>query len=138
MCKFHLDFRKTSCFISKNTISKVVLKYHVSVLTCPSVHLAPLSQLYIYRKFQKYISVSTAIVTERLLWYLSLLHLKTMNGAISRYVLPLQRLLHFTVCVSFLSIFSFFLLFCGLHYLLMYGGKFNNTYNNAIKLFLGS
>ena len=151
MCKFHLDFRKTSCFISKNKISKVVLKYQVSMLTCPSVHLAypkihfritrtvnPLSQLYIYWKFQKYISVSTAFVTERLLWYLSLLHLKTMNGAISRYELPLQRLLHFTACLSVLSIFSFFLLFCGLYYLLMYGGKFNNTYNNAIKLFLGS
>ena len=71
MCKFHLDFRKTSWFISKNTISKVVLKYQVSVLTCPSVHLAYLKihfritrtinhllQQHINRKFQKYISVS--------------------------------------------------------------------------------
>ena len=72
VCKFSLDFRKISCFISKNILSKVVLKYEVSMLTCPStVHLAhpkihfriirtvnPLSQRYINRKFQKYISVS--------------------------------------------------------------------------------
>ena len=71
MCKFRLDFRKISCFISKNTMSKVILKYQVSMLTCPSVHptypkihfritrtVNPLSQLYINRKFQKYISVS--------------------------------------------------------------------------------
>ena len=70
-CKFSLDFRKISCFISKNILSKVVLKYKISMLSCPStVHPAypkihfrmrtvnPLSQLYINRKFQKYISVS--------------------------------------------------------------------------------
>ena len=64
--------KKMSCFISENILSKVVLKYQVSELTCPSTaHLAypkihfiimrtvnPLSQLYINRKFQKYISVS--------------------------------------------------------------------------------
>ena len=123
MCKFHLDFRKTSCFISKNKISKVVLKYQVSMLTCPSVHLAypkihcritrtvnPLSQLYIYWKFQKYISVSTAFVTERLLWYLSLLHLKTMNGAISRSnCLSSAYFILLRVCRFFLfSLFSYF------------------------------
>ena len=72
MCKFSLDFRKISCFISKNILSKVVLKYEVLILTYPSnVHPAypkihfrimrivnPLSQLYINRKLQKYISVS--------------------------------------------------------------------------------
>ena len=71
MCKFSLDFTKTLRFISKNTMSKVILKYQVSMLTCPSVHptypkihfritrtVNPLSQLYINRKFQKYISVS--------------------------------------------------------------------------------
>ena len=76
MCKFRLDFRKTLRFISKNTTSKVILKYQVSMLTCPCVHPAypkihfritkrtfqrtvnPLSQIYINRKFQKYISVS--------------------------------------------------------------------------------
>ena len=29
---------------------------------------------------------------------------------------------------------SFFLLFCGVHYFLRYGGKFNNTYNKAAAL----
>ena len=76
MCKFRLDFRKTLRFISKNTTSKVILKYQVSMLTCPCVYPAypkihfrmtkrtfqrtvnPLSQIYINRKFQKYISVS--------------------------------------------------------------------------------
>ena len=71
VCKFRLDFRKILCFISKNTMSKVILKYQVSRLSCQSVHPAypkihfrttrnvnPLSRLYINRKFQKYISAS--------------------------------------------------------------------------------
>ena len=71
VCKFRLDFRKILCFISKNTVSKVILKYQVSRLSCQSVHPAypkihfrttrnvnPLSRLYINRKFQKYISAS--------------------------------------------------------------------------------
>ena len=40
-------------------------------------------------------------------WTLSLLHMRTMNGVISRYVLALQRSFSFIACVSFLSI-SFF------------------------------
>ena len=71
LCKFSLHFRKISCFISKNILSKVVLKYQASMLTCPSLHPAypkirfrimrtvnPLSQPCIIRKFQKYISIS--------------------------------------------------------------------------------
>ena len=71
MRKLPLDFRKTFRFVCKNIMSKVILKYQVSMLTCPSVHptypkihfritrtVNPLSQLYINRKFQKYISVS--------------------------------------------------------------------------------
>ena len=66
-----MDFRKTLRFISKNAMSNVILKFQVSMLTCPSDHPAypkihfgitrivnPLSQLHINRKFQKYISVS--------------------------------------------------------------------------------
>ena len=66
-----MDFRKTLRFISKNTMSNVILKFQVSMLTCPSDHptypkihfgitriVNPLSQLHINRKFQKYISVS--------------------------------------------------------------------------------
>ena len=69
--KSSLYFRKISCFTSKNILSKVVLKYQVSMLTCPSLRPAypkirfrimrtvnPLSQPYIIRKFQKYISIS--------------------------------------------------------------------------------
>ena len=66
-----MDFRKTLRFISKNTMSNVILKFQVSMLTCPSDHpdypkihfgitriVNPLSQLHINWKFQKYISVS--------------------------------------------------------------------------------
>ena len=41
------------------------------------------------------------------------------------------------VCRFFLFL-SFFLLFSGVQYLLRYGGKFNNTFNKAVKFFLGS
>ena len=41
------------------------------------------------------------------------LHMKTMNGVVSSYILllALHHLFHFIACVSFLSIFSFFLVF---------------------------
>ena len=43
-------------------------------------------------------------------WTLSSLHLKTMNGVTSGYVLAFQFLFHFIACVSFFSIsFSFFI-----------------------------
>ena len=38
----------------------------------------------------------------------------------------------------FLSYNVLFLFFCVVHYLQRYGGTFNNTYNKAVKLFLGS
>ena len=54
----------------------------------------PLLQLYINRRFQKYISVSSChcyrVYFKRSLFILSLLFLKTMNGVISWYVLVLQ------------------------------------------------
>ena len=47
--------------------------------------------------------------------------MRMINRVIVWYVLALQRLFHFTMCVSFLSIsFSFFLFFCGFYYLLRY------------------
>ena len=71
LASVEISFGKTLWLISKNTMSKAILKYQVSMLTCPSVHPAypklhfkitrtvnPLSQLYINPKFQKYISVS--------------------------------------------------------------------------------
>ena len=44
---------------------------------------------------------------------LFLLHMKTMNGVVSSYILllALHHLFHFIACVSFLSIFFFFLSF---------------------------
>ena len=45
---------------------------------------------------------------KNILWTLSLLHIRTMNGVISWYILALQRLFHFIVCVSFFSISFFF------------------------------
>ena len=63
-----LDFRNISCLTCKHILSKVVLKYHVSMLSRPSVvsqnpfriirAVNPLSQLDINQKFQNYISVS--------------------------------------------------------------------------------
>ena len=71
VCNFSFDFRKNSCFINKNVLSEIVLKYEVSMSTCPPVHLAylkihfiimktvnPLSQFYIDCKLQKYVSVN--------------------------------------------------------------------------------
>ena len=69
--KFSLGFRKISSFIIKNILSQLILKYQVSMLTCPFVHptypkihfrikgtVNPLSELYINWKCQKYIHVS--------------------------------------------------------------------------------
>ena len=65
---------------------------------------------------------------------LFLLHMKMMNGVVSRYVLPIaiHHLLHFIACVSFLSIFSSFFLSFSV------SGKFRDTSNKAVELFLGS
>ena len=53
-------------------------------------------------------------------WTFSLLHLRTMNGVISWYVLAPQCLFHFIACVSLLSIsFLFSYFFCGFHYFLI-------------------
>ena len=46
-----------------------------------------------------------------ILWTLSLLHMRMMNGIIAWYVLALQCLFYFIVCVSFLSISFFFYYF---------------------------
>ena len=129
-------------------MSKVILKYQVSMLTCPSVHPAypkihfkitrtvnPLSQPYINRKFQKYISVTICHCHRAFLWDLSLLYLKSMNGIIScTYWLSSAHFILLRVC----RFFVFLSYFRGVHYLLRYGSKFNNTYNKAVKLFLGS
>ena len=117
MCKFSLDFTKTLRFISKNTMSKVILKYQVSMLTCPSVHptypkihfkitrtVNPLSQPYINRKFQKYISVTICHCHRASFMRSVFIVFKIDEWYHFVYVLALQRSFHFIACVSFLSI----------------------------------
>ena len=62
-------------------------------------------------KFKNTCPSVLAIVTERILLTLPLLHIRTIRGVISWYVLALQRLFHFIACVSFLSISLFLLIF---------------------------
>ena len=63
--------------------------------------------------------------------------MRMMNRVIVWYVLALQRLFHFIACVLFLSILIFFFrFFCGFYFLLRYWGKFVNTLNKALVLFL--
>ena len=144
MCKFSLDFTKTLRFISKNTMSKVILKYQVSMLTCPSVHptypkihfritrtVNPLSQLYINRKFQKYISLSICHCHRAS--FMRSLFIAFKNDEWCHFVVRIGSLALISFyCVCIVSFyFSLFLLFCGVHFLLRYGGKFNNTYNKV-------
>ena len=152
MCKFSLDFRKISCFISKNILSKVVLKYEVLILTYPSnVHPAypkihfrimrivnPLSQLYINRKLQKYISVSICHCHRAS--FMRSLFIAFKNDEWCHFVVRIGSpaiVSFYCVCVVSFYFSLFFLFLCGVHYLLRYGSKFNDTYNKALKLFLG-
>ena len=64
-------------------------------------------------------------ILTRPLWNLSLLHIRTIYGVISWYVLDIQNLFHFIAYVSFLSISLFFLIFWwSLYCLMRYWGKF--------------
>ena len=116
MYKFSLDFRNTSCIISKNISSKVILKCHISMLTC----LFRLSQnpfqsnkncescirsIYQLEISKICIRFFFSIVTEHLLWNLSWLH-KNDDWCRSVYVLALER---YFIFVSFhLSLFFLF------------------------------
>ena len=120
------NFRKISCFISKNRPPKVILKHQVFMLTCLSVYPAypkihfrimrtvnPLSQLYINWKFQRYLSVTICHFHRASFMKYLFIAFKTMNGIISWYVLGLQRLFHFIIIarLSFLFISLCFLIF---------------------------
>ena len=147
-----MHFRETLRFISKNTMPKVILKYQVSMLTCPSVHPAyhkihsritrtvnPLSQLYINQKFQKYISVS--ICSCHRTSFERSLFIAFKNDEWCHFVVRIGSVALISFyCVCLVSFyFSLFLLLSyGVHSLLRYGGKFNNTYSKLVKLFLGS
>ena len=136
MCKFSLDFRNTSCIISKNISSKVILKYHISMLTC----LFRLSQnpfqsnknceSCITSTYQLEISkicISFFCNCQEHLCKTSLDCIRTMT--VSFYVRIGSRAL-FNFC--FFPSLSFFLVFCGVFSLLRYWGKFFNTYNKAV------
>ena len=132
-------------------MSKVVLKYQVSMLTSPSFHpaypkihfrilrtLNPLSQLHINQKFEKYISVSICHCHRVSFMRSFIIAFKNkMNGFISWQVSAPQCLFHFIAWVSFLSISLFFLIFC-CSPLLAEVLRFNKTYNKVVMLFLGS
>ena len=68
-------------------------------------------------KFAKFLRTSfffrthPVAASRNISWILSLLHMRTMNGAISWYVLAVQRLFHFIACVSLLCISFCFLFF---------------------------
>ena len=112
-----LDFRNISYFMSKNILSKVISKYHVSMLTCPSrVSQSP---------FQNNKSCESSITTIYqseiskifLRWYLPLSQsafYEISFNCIFRTMChfgALQGLFHFIVSVSFLFISVFVFLF---------------------------
>ena len=137
MCKFSLDFTKTLRFISKNTMSKVILKYQVSMLTCPSVHPAypkmhfrimrtvnPLSKLHINLKFQKYISVSIQHFLRAS--FMRSLFIAFKNDEWYHFVVRISSPAFFSfycVCHFFLFL-SFFFLWSPLHVVVL---RLNNT-----------
>ena len=116
--------RKTLHFISKNTMSNVILKFQVSMLTSPSDHPAypkihfgvtrtvnPLSQLYINRKFQKYISVS--ICPCHRASFMRSLFIAFKNDKWRHFVVlivPIALISFYCVCVASFcfSLFSYF------------------------------
>ena len=118
MHEFLLDFSKFSCFISKNTISKVILKYLVLMLTYPNVHfritktVKPLSQLYIYHSEISKISFGIFHCHRRFFMTSSFIAFK--NDECCQFVVgfgSLALISFYWVCHFFLFL-SFFLLFC--------------------------
>ena len=150
MCKFSLDFRKISYFVSKNIVKSnfKVPSFNVNLSICPS----RLSQ----NPFQNNENCGSFIRTS----YISignfkniyLLVLAIVRGLFMRSLFIAfknDEWCHFVArigspaLISLLHVFRFFpislcfLIFCELYYLLRYWGKFNNVYNKAVKLFLG-
>ena len=64
-------------------------------------------------KFEVFSYIICCLDFKNISFSLILLHMKTMNGVVSWYILllALHHLFHFIACVSFLSIFFFFLSF---------------------------
>ena len=107
--------------------SKVTLKYYVSMLTSPSreIHfriiraMNPLSQLYINRKFQKYLSVSIYHCHRASL--MNSLIIADKNGCHLVVRIGSPALISFyCVCVVSFYFFFFSYFFCGVYFLLRY------------------
>lgn len=143
--KFSLDFRNILWFISKNLLSKVILKNYVPMLTS---QFSTSKNIFQNNKscgsignFKKMYPLLLTIATERLWWNHFLLHIRVMNGVISWYVLALYCLFHFIARLSFLSIALFFIYLFYVESTACWDtdvNKFVNTYNKVVELFLSS
>ena len=144
-----MDFRNILCSTCENTLSKLILKYHVSMLTHPSrisqnpfqnnkslessittIYQSEISKIYIrwYLPFSQSVLFKISLYCTQGRWVVS------FRGT---YCLSSAYLILLHVC-RFFFLLSFFLFFCGVYYLLRNWGKFVNTYNETIELFLGS
>ena len=135
-----LDFRYTEAVVRRCSSEQALLK----ISQCWSFLLIKLQA---FRHSEICKIFKSIFFTEHLRWLLLEISyelslyciMRMMNRVIVWYVLALQRLFHFIVCVSFLSIsFSFINFFCGFYYLLRHWSKFVNTSNKASELFLDS
>ena len=134
-----LDFRYTEAVVRRRSSEQELLK----ISQCWSFFLIKL-QAFTHSEICEFFK--SIFFAEHLRWLLLEISyelslyciMRMMNRVIVWYVLALQRLFHFIACVSFLSISFSFLLFCGFYYLLRYWGKFVNTSNKALELFLDS
>ena len=134
-----LDFRYTEAVVRRCFSEQALLK----ISQCWSFLLIKLQA---FRHSEICKIFKSIFFTEHLRWLLLEISyelslyciMRMMNRVIVWYVLALQRLFHFIACVLFLSISFFFFIFCGFYYLLRYWGKFVNTSNKALELFLDS
>ena len=148
-----LDFRYTEAvvrrFFSEQTLLKISQCWSFSLIKLQAFRHAILLKrnfnigAFLFCEICKIFK--SIFFTEHLRWLLLELSyelslyciMRMMNRVIMWYVLALQRLFHFIVCVSFISIsFSFINFFCGFYYLLRHWSKFVNTSNKAWELFL--
>ena len=99
-------------FTGKRLIGVAFLNKYAGLKTCNFIkkklkHVFPCKIREIFKNTFFYRMHSVA-ASGNISWTFSLLHLRTMNGVISWYVLVLKRLFDFMTCVSFLSNFFIF------------------------------
>ena len=134
-----LDFRYTEAVVRRCSSEQALLK----ISQCWSFLLIKLQA---FRHSEICKIFKSIFFTEHLRWLLLEISyelslyciMQMMNRVIVWYVLALQCLFHFIACASFFLYLSLFLFFCGFYYLLSYWGKFVNTSNKALELFLDS